>query len=669
MKLALATSLLSVVCFPEEVAAFTASSRAQIVSSSSKNYAPQPSTVVLQAAANTNNDNEVGNRQLNRRDALFRFATAATTALISGSQIAVADDDDEAIQSSATSTSNTLTVAKEDDFNSAPPTAPPKDVQLKVAMEKSPETPVAKQPVVDDSKMVAKMEEEVKAPVAAKKEVDDSKMVAKMEEEVKAPVAAKKEVDLKVAALEKEEKQEPVKKNETNLLAKITDDADNGSSLLLPTGKAVVKASAPAPASSFAASVASVAAESSASVLAGIDAPGAAAKTIDSTLIGGGAAFAALLALVGIASSGEEEVVTTLPTGTASTNNIPYGLDGGRNYGEAPEKQPATAVPAPAVELDPAVIEATKAWKESQPKPYGILNEGNNPFVKEMLEYCEGGKVTEKCTETITEFMEDIASTGAVASDEEVNTIVGYLDSLGSTSSERESTGAAIVGYLDALSVGTAPGPKNAKAVATYLDTLGGSSGEIPKPFSPPGKANPAPVAAAPAVEDIPAPVVPTPVEEPAPVTAAPSPEFSQFDSRLKEIESQGSSTSSIIQKYDSRLNTIETRVTSLESKVDAIPDQVYEKMDAWQSKADLRLSEEVKKIISILTPEAQDPPSTPAPVAPVVPPPAPVPAPVAAPVVASTPAAVAMDNPMLAGNAASAPKKSYGLGNASWKN
>jgi len=661
MKLALASSLLSVVCFPEEVAAFTAS-RSQIAAIRSSSYAQQSNIVALQAVSNPNNDNERNSQQLNRRDALFRFAAATTTALVSGSQIAVADD--EAISaaaapaavaeepaSSATSTSNTLTVAKEDDFNSAPPAATPKDVEIKVAMEKSPAEPVAKQPVVDDSKLVAKIEAEAKA-----------------------PVAAKKEVDLKVAALEKDVTPEPVVKNETKLFAKISDDADSASTLLLPTGKPAIKAAASTPSTSAVSSaIAGVGAKTSATLLAGIDAPGADSKTVDSTVIGGAVAFAGLLALAGIASNGDEEV-TVLPTGTASPENLPYGLDGGRVFGEAPPKPEIKAVPAPAVLPDPALKEAQEKWKESQPQPYGLINKDKNPFVKEMYEYCEGGKVTEKCTETITEYMEDIASTGAVASDEEVATIASYMDSLAPTSSVGESSGAAIAGYLDALSVGTAPAPKNAKAVATYLDTLGGSSGEIPKPFAkrftPSGKAKSTPVAAQPApVAAAPAPVAakPTPVAA-APVAAAASPDFSGFDSRLSAIESQGSSTSSMIQQYDSRLNTIETRVTSLESKVDAIPDQVFEKMEAWQSKADLRLSEEVNKIIAVLSPEAQEPPSTPAPVAPVASPPAPVPAPVIPSTPASTPAAAAMSNPMLAGKAASAPKKGYGLGNASWK-
>lgn len=667
MKLALASSLLSVVCFPEEVAAFTAS-RTQIAAVRSSSYAQQLNNVALQAVTKSNSDDESNNnQQLNRRDALFRFAAATTTALISGSQIAVADDEvtsaaaaPAAVVESASSsaTSNTLTVAKEDDFKSAPPAAAPKDVELKVAMEKSPASPVV-----------------------AKQPMDDSKLVAKMEEEIKAPVVAKKEVDIKVAALEKDVKEAPVVKNETKLFAKMTDDADSASTLLVPTAKkSAIKASSTP--DSVATAVASAGAKTSATVLAALDAPGAGAKSIDKNVVGGAVAFAGLLALAGIASNSDEEM-TDLPTGTAAPGGLPYGLDGGRNFGEAPEKPPATAPPpAPSIFSDPAWLEGQEKFKESMPQPYGMINKNTNPFIKDMYEYCEGGKVSEKCTETITEYMEDIANTGAVASDEEVETITSYMDSLVPTSSQTGSTGAAIAGYLDALSVGTAPGPKNAKAVATYLDTLGGSSGEIPKPFAkrftPTGKSKPTPVAAKPApVAAAPAPVVEksTPVAAApvaaAPVPAAPSPDFSKFDSRLKEIESQSSSTTSMIQQYDSRLDTIETRVTSLESKVDAVPDQVFQKMEAWQSKADLKLSEEVKKIISVLTPEAQEPPATPAPVAPVAPPPAPVPAPVApvASSTASTPAAATMPNSMLASNAAPAgPKKSYGLGNASWK-
>jgi hypothetical protein len=57
----------------------------------------------------------------------------------------------------------------------------------------------------------------------------------------------------------------------------------------------------------------------------------------------------------------------------------------------------------------------------------------------------------------------------------------------------------------------------------------------------------------------------------------------------------------------------------------------------------------------------------------PVAPPQAPVvPAPMSAPpapVVSSTPAAAAMFNPMMAGKAASAPKNGYGFGSGNWKN
>ena len=113
--------------------------------------------------------------------------------------------------------------------------------------------------------------------------------------------------------------------------------------------------------------------------------------------------------------------------------------------------------------------------------------------------------------------------------------------------------------------------------------------------------------------------------------------------------------------------------MTSLETKVDAIPDQVFEKMEAWQTKADVRLSEEVKKIIDVLAPEAQEPPSAPAPVAPApvaAAPVAPAPVVVAAPSAPFSPlqGAPASSNPMLNGQAASAPKKGYGFGSGAWK-
>jgi len=298
-------------------------------------------------------------------------------------------------------------------------------------------------------------------------------------------------------------------------------------------------------------------------------------------------------------------------------------------------------------------------WKKKQPTPYGIQNQGKNPFIKEMLEYCEGGKVTEKCTETITEYLDDIASTAAVAKDGDVNVLVGYLDSLVTSSSPRESTGAAVVGYLDALSVGTAPPPKSAAAVKTYLDTISASSSSArPAPFSKQVKARSTPIAASP---------IASVAAKPAPVAAVPTPDLSRFDSRLKQVETQGANASYQIKQYDSRLTKIETRVTSLEAKVDAIPDQVFNKMEAWQSKADVRLSEEVKKIIDVLSPETQQPPSPP-PAAPVLPSPVPPPP---APVVSATVAPVAAavrPNPMMKSTPASAPKKGYGKSSGGWK-
>ena len=95
-------------------------------------------------------------------------------------------------------------------------------------------------------------------------------------------------------------------------------------------------------------------------------------------------------------------------------------------------------------------------------------------YLNYIDEYCEPGTRSSNCAGALKGYLDSLATTGAVASQREVTTIVGYLDSLSSntTPTGESRTGAAFTTYLDALSSGTAPSPPSAKAVAGYLDDL-----------------------------------------------------------------------------------------------------------------------------------------------------------------------------------------------------
>jgi len=101
-----------------------------------------------------------------------------------------------------------------------------------------------------------------------------------------------------------------------------------------------------------------------------------------------------------------------------------------------------------------------------------------NGYLNYIDEYCEPGTRSSNCAGALKGYLDGLATTGAVASDREVITIVGYLDSLSSntTPGGTSRTGAAFTTYLDALSSGTAPSPPSAKAVAGYLNDLTVSS-------------------------------------------------------------------------------------------------------------------------------------------------------------------------------------------------
>ena len=438
---------------------------------------------------------------------------------------------------------------------------------------------------------------------------------------------------------------------------------------------------------------------------------------IDPKILGGAAILLATgigvtNSVTGDADDGETPAMSM--TGSAPPPE-PYGLSGGRNYWDGVDMvsakkaglitTPKPTPPAPPAKTEPAEKPKPSKWKMSQPTPYGMQNpNGSNPFIKNVLDYCEGGKVTDDCSESVKEYLDDISNTARVASTAEVKAIVGYLDSLGDGTSslgEKKKVGAAFTSYLDALSAGSAPPPSSGKAVKTYLDKLnGGSSSTKSKPKPTPaqadffgsnismadivkGKSKPTDVAmkkssikfemgmASPVItahegkKKTSTPAKATPVQQKPPVAASP-PAPDQFVA------------------YDNRLTSIEGRVTSLETKVDALPDQVFAKIEAWQSEHEGKLSNEVKKIVEALTPppavaqKLESPnvqalippqPSEPEPVAVVAPVAPPVPEP-SGPVVQASPIGeIPNRGGMPQPGGGGGPRKGYGFGGgASWK-
>lgn len=184
-----------------------------------------------------------------------------------------------------------------------------------------------------------------------------------------------------------------------------------------------------------------------------------------------------------------------------------------------------------------------------------------------MLEYCEAGEITTPCTESIKGYLEDIAATGAVATSGETTAIVGYINSLGNAEDYDNTPGAAaaaFAGYLDALSAGSAPPPSSAKAVKNYLDTLNGT------------------VAARASATVVANQLQRLPAHRPA---TAPEPSASEFNTRLDGVEG---------------------RIADLETKVQQIPDQVFQKLETWQMRYEDELTESVKAIVRKLAPDSE---------------------------------------------------------------
>ena len=428
-------------------------------------------------------------------------------------------------------------------------------------------------------------------------------------------------------------------------------------------------------------------------------------------------------------------------------------------FDEVVEEEAVEVLVAESADAEPIIVQESSdevtasPWDNpwfKAPVPYGMQNKASNPFIEQVEEYCVGGQVTPECTATITTYLDELSITGAVAKRGEAQAIAGYLDSLGSNSSEngkQAGAGAAFTSYLDAISSGSAPPPKSAAAVMSYLDSLKTNSQkpyraiQIPEwklreyfgvSISPLGGQQPTSNVEAPQLEDeiievttpaqpytpieIPewklreyfgisdvqaqaevqqdeaiveieaetsqeqAPTIPTqpynPIEIPdwklreyfgisdvrkVPVDAAPTVEVAQNqatyldnlstsspqqeqeqytpieipDWKLREYFGVDESTpkvgiqANVESRQDSdplpppapimaggvlngRLTLIENRVADLEIKVNELPDQVYEKIETWQTSQAEWLSDEVKRIVEAM--ENSTPPPLPPP-------------------------------------------------------
>jgi hypothetical protein len=198
-----------------------------------------------------------------------------------------------------------------------------------------------------------------------------------------------------------------------------------------------------------------------------------------------------------------------------------------------------------------------KKWYEP-PTPYGILNKDKNPFLKDIQQYCEPGKVSEPCTESIKGYLSDLSASGATASGEAAGAIVGYLDSLSGAKSRTSSIAASTSpaeAVMDALSNGATPPPASAQAVKEYLDSLN--------------------IAKKPTVTGM--------VMTPPPKKMNPPSSYESYSA------------------YDHRLTNIENRVSTLENRVEGLPDEVYNRMEEWRIRQESKLNGEMDRIASMM--------------------------------------------------------------------
>lgn len=400
----------------------------------------------------------------------------------------------------------------------------------------------------------------------------------------------------------------------------------------------------------------------------------------------------AVLAVASIAKVSEDADDGESPAMSMTGSAPPapsYGLSGGRNYWDGVDMAAAkkagliveTPPPPPPAPAPPVEKKPPSKWKLSQPTPYGIANpEGTNPFIKQVLDYCEGGKVTAECADSVKGYLDDIAETGAVVESDEAKVIAGYLESLGgdkTTFSDKKKASGAFTNYLDALSEGSAPPPSSGEAVKGYLDDLNGDSDKsISMSDIVKGKSKATDVSMKKSS-------IKFEMGMASPVVASHKGKASSSPPVKEAAPQQPAAVSTPDQfaVYDNRLTNIEGRVTTLETKVDALPDQVFAKIETLQSQHESKMSEEVKKIVNALTPP--QPAAAPAQLEspkvealipePVVAEPtsevAPVPEQQADPVVHATPIGEIPQRGGMPQAGGSGPKKGYGIGGGgSWK-
>ena len=195
-----------------------------------------------------------------------------------------------------------------------------------------------------------------------------------------------------------------------------------------------------------------------------------------------------------------------------------------------------------------------------QPEPYGMdtgrrywkgvdvtINDPVPPA--DIREVCDAGVVTNECAESITGFLDEVGTEqrGAEVSEEQVEkatAVASYLDSLSSKG-------------INGNTPGQDGSTNTATAFYSYLNEI--SAGNLPAPSS-----------------------------------------AASVASYLDSLDLKGSDSMDGYQRA-LQLNAIETKMNQLEEKVDMLPSEIVDKMQDWQQRQDVRLSDEIRKIGAFL--------------------------------------------------------------------
>mmetsp|Transcript_26603 Transcript_26603/g.54578 ORF Transcript_26603/g.54578 Transcript_26603/m.54578 type:complete len:468 (-) Transcript_26603:30-1433(-) len=277
--------------------------------------------------------------------------------------------------------------------------------------------------------------------------------------------------------------------------------------------------------------------------------------------------------------------------GSYAVNVFNDDISGASSQNEPPEKLNAKSLPYGLADGKKDVNKEKELppWALRLPTPYGIEYGGKNPYIQQVEQYCEKGKVNENCTDSIKSFVENAETTGATV--EEAETIVGYLESLSDNASNavanfttkgKRVTSANFETYLAALSnkpsecsdTPAVPAPASAIAVKEYLDGLSGlsspSAGQKVKDAMQQIQARQA------------------------------TPTFGR--TAVKTLLKAGPQESSNANDFDRRLSRVEERVNMLENKVEQIPDQIFDKFEAWQTNFTEKLADEMTRAVHELS-------------------------------------------------------------------